>query len=366
MKENKISWGRALIVAGAFFAANVGAGTASGQDLLQYFANFGLTKALLGWAVMMVTMLVMNPIIMVHGYDEIKTQEQSGSVFQYYCGKYIGWGLRILIPVFLLGTAVAMCSAAGAVFEEYWGLPHLLGTGIVVVVMTVCYLMGTRKLINILGGIGPFIIVFTLIVSLYATFAGTEMASSDAFLAENPGLKVSEHWWFSGVLFGVFAPFIMAQFLQEMGAGEKNRKSLIAGSLIGIIGYCLVCLLIVLAELANISAVSTASVPTLVFANMLHPFLGNCYAVIIVLAIYSTVAPLHWSFCQAFPTQEKPAMNRLIAIASAVVILVGGQLPFSTLVNVLYPFIQYFGVAFLVFVVAKWAMEKFAGKGTEK
>ena len=40
--ENKVNWGRVMILAGAVIAFTIGSGFATGQEIIQYFTAYGV------------------------------------------------------------------------------------------------------------------------------------------------------------------------------------------------------------------------------------------------------------------------------------------------------------------------------------
>ena len=110
--------------AGAFVAWVIGAGFATGQEILQFFGAYGL-DGLWGCLISMIIFAFFGGAIMQKGYDlQLKTHTQ---VFRYYCGPYIGRVLEFLTVLFLFCVVSIMIAGTGAVGSEYFGIPAEAG-----------------------------------------------------------------------------------------------------------------------------------------------------------------------------------------------------------------------------------------------
>ena len=79
--------------------------------------------------------------------------------------------------------------------------------------------------------------------------------------------------------------------------------------------------------------------------------------------IFNTIVPMLISVANQFAKpQESVTKHRAFIIAIAVIALIVGQLPFSVLVNTIYPFVGYFGVLFMILVLAKYIYWAVTGK----
>ena len=118
--------------------------------------------------------------------------------------------------------------------------------------------------------------------------------------------------------------------------------------------------------LATYSDVSVQEVPALQFATMISPFVGIVFAIVLLIMIYNTIVPMIISVANQFSSEESdPVKYKGIIVALAIVMLIGGQLPFSTLVNVVYPFVGYFGIAFMVVILVQYIRWHFSPKKGE-
>ena len=63
--ENKVNWGRVMILAGAVIAFTIGSGFATGQEIIQYFTAYGVQGIL--------TVLLFAVCFVYYNYNFAKT-----------------------------------------------------------------------------------------------------------------------------------------------------------------------------------------------------------------------------------------------------------------------------------------------------
>ena len=83
--------------------------------------------------------------------------------------------------------------------------------------------------------------------------------------------------------------------MSAMGSKAQNRTEVITGTILGNVLFTIGTLFLVLAEGSQIDIVGEMSIPALAMAQELSPIFGVIYAIILVLAIFTTAVPLMWS-----------------------------------------------------------------------
>ncbi|WP_041239131.1 hypothetical protein [Gordonibacter pamelaeae] len=129
------------------------------------------------------------------------------------------------------------------------------------------------------------------------------------------------------------------------------------------LGVC--ALLLNLALLSVFGEAVQYEVPVLFLAQQISPVVGLLFAVILLAEIYNTAVPMVWTVANQFvdEKQDKRKYQFLIALLCAVIFM-GGQLPFGMLVNLIYPFVGYFGALFIVVVIVqmiRWRIDRARG-----
>ena len=337
-----------LKLAGAYCAFCIGSGYASGQEVSQFFTSQGLLSfgAL---AISMALFMWFGSTIMMRGFDlNIKS---TNNIFREYCGKYIGMALEIFIPIFLFSVVVIMVAGSGATLSEYYGMNPYVGRVLMAAAATVTVFFGLSRLVTVIGIIGPVIIVISLVVGVLGILHGTvEISNVESTMANLEVPKASSNWAMSGLLYAAYMVMGSAPFFAGLGTQANTRKEALVGGLLG--GFLLIGAAVVMSTgmLMNIDTVFNKEVPALAMAGATAPWIADVFAVVLMLGIYSTAAPMLWSACNRLALDGTPRF-KIAAVVLGVAAFIGGQLPFGQLVGFIYPNMGKLGILFLVCVL---------------
>lgn len=353
MEEKKVHIWTVIKYAGAFIAFMIGSGFASGQEIMQFFTSFGLW----GVAGALISMFLFSwsgAVFMGRGFDH--KDEKDFSPFRYYCGKYLGIFFEWFIPFFLFCVVVTMISGAGATVHQYFGLPTWVGSVAMAVLATLSVLLGLQKLIDIIGCLGPFTIIFTMIIAIYTLFTqGGNLAGVGDALANVEGLadkQAAPAWWIAGLLYVAYNATGSVPFFNGMGQGARSKREVQLGAIFGGVLLMLAAICVSLAMLCDIEHTSTLDIPILYLADFISPLFGGIFSIIIIGEIFSTAAPMLWVTANKLG-KEGTTKHKIIVIVLGIVALLGGLLPFDVLVGTIYPYTGYLGIAFLIIVAVK-------------
>lgn len=355
--------------AGAVIATLIGSGFASGQEAMQFFAAYG-TNGIIGCVIAILLFAGMSGVLLGYGFKHKGASDFSA--FRYFCGKYLGTFLEWFTILFCFLVGIIMVSGAGATLNQYFGVPQIVGSGLMAAIVLLSALFGLKRIVDILGSIGPVTIAFLIILAVYTLVVhGGGLADSNAAV-EAAGDSVvygvgSGSAWFALGAFMYVAYNILAgvPFMSEMGTGARSRKEAVLGGALGgaALGVC--ALLLNLALLSVFGEAVQYEVPVLFLAQQISPVVGLLFAVILLAEIYNTAVPMVWTVANQFvdEKQDKRKYQFLIALLCAVIFM-GGQLPFGMLVNLIYPFVGYFGALFIVVVIVqmiRWRIDRARG-----
>lgn len=347
--KNEIRISMVIKLAGAFCAFLIGAGFATGQEIMQYFTNYGLMKGLGVMAVNCVLGAWTAAAIMNLGNESKDTQGLAS--YKNLCGKYVGAVLSWFIPIFMFLTLVIMIAGFGSTLNQLFGAPNWVGCLVLAVVVTAVVLLGLARVIDTIGFIGPTIIVVTMIMAISVLVTkGLDLGNWDNYINTHDVLLASKSWFMSGVLYALWNIVMCLPFMSAMGSKANNRTEVIAGAVFGNVLFTIGTLFLVLAEGSQIDIIGEVSIPALAMAQELSPVFGIIYAIVIILAIFTTAVPLMWSV-SARLAKEKTLKFAIICIIIAVLGFFGGQLPFETLINYIYPLIGYVGFIEFAFII---------------
>ncbi|VHV98916.1 membrane protein [Clostridioides difficile] len=209
--SEKVNVKTVISFAGAYVATVIGSGFATGQEIMQFFSFYGFA-GIIGGIISMVLFSWMGASVMSKG-KELQLKEPI-KIYRVYCGKYLGIFFEWFGPLFLFGVFVVMISGAGATLTEYYGLNPFVGRVGMAVVALLTVSLGLDKLSKILGGIGPIIIIFTLLVG------GISLAKNIGNIGEAAQVlstvkiaKPVPNAYLSGVIYTTYNTIVVMAFL---------------------------------------------------------------------------------------------------------------------------------------------------------
>ncbi|SDN16828.1 GerAB/ArcD/ProY family transporter [Bacillus sp. OK048] len=158
MKKN---WSAAFQIAAVYVGTVVGAGFATGREIVEFFSRFGfigfLSILLSGCLLILLGSKLMRIAARINA---VSYQEFNVHLF----GKWAGRGINIIMLFMLLGVTAVMLAGAGAVFEEQLGLTKNLGIFITIFFSFVVMMVGTKGLFAVNSFVVPIMVCFSLML----------------------------------------------------------------------------------------------------------------------------------------------------------------------------------------------------------
>ncbi len=339
---------KSLKLASAFIGIVVGAGFASGQEILQYFTSFGYW----GFAAVVVAAALFGYLgmVLMRLGSRMQTTSHEDAVYA-ISGKVLGKVIDYTLILTLFGILVVMIAGAGSIFSQQFSLAPAFGRSIMIVLVVFTIMLNVKKVITIISSITPFLILLVVAITIFSLFTmDSSFAALEPIAREQ--LSTTPHWLLSAINYVSLAIALGASMALVMGGAEKDEKIAARGGLIGGIGFGVLILLSYLAIFAKVDIVGSSDLPMLALADNISPFLGVVMAIVIFAMIYNTAVSLLLSFSARFMEMGTKGF-RVFVIISGVVAFLLSFLGFTALVNWFYPIVGYLGLLLLgVLVVA--------------
>ena len=344
-----------LSAAFAYVGVIVGAGLASGQDLLQYFLAYGAI-GLIGIAALGVLNVIFGAVALQLG--SYYRSDNHDVVFEQIARP----ALRRIIDVVLVFSAFTMgfvmLAGAGANLEQQFGLPAWAGSALCAVLVVLTAFLNFDRIMKVIGVFTPIIMVAIAVLMIYSLVTPhASVAELDA-AARNvtpalPNLVFSTLNYFAlCVVGGIAMAFVLGGSILRIG--EARRAGHIGGVLIALVlGADAVALYL------NVDRIWNFDVPALEIARSVHPAFAFGYTLVIFALIYNTAFSLFYSTARRF-SGGSTARLRIVLIAVVAVGYAASFMGFKKLVGVMYPIIGWLGVALLVILAVGWLRERSA------
>ncbi|MFC4075578.1 YkvI family membrane protein [Salinithrix halophila] len=221
-------WFTAARVGFAYIGTVVGAGFASGQEIMHFFTRFGMggvsailmVTALFSW--LGIRMMVMGARLKANSYEEFNN---------YLFGDRWGRWMNIFVGLVLFGVTTAMMSGTGALFREQLGLSFHLGVIVTSLIAFVVILRGMEGILSVNALVVPLMFLFTVLVGVN----GFQTGGMEEFIGM-VSVAEDDHWITSAVTYVAFNLAMSQAVLVPMGNEIQDEKTLRMGGLLGGIG----------------------------------------------------------------------------------------------------------------------------------
>lgn len=340
---------KSLQIAGAFVGLIVGAGFASGQEIIQYFTSFG-TLGIFGGIVATVAFAFLGMTLAQLGSD-LQTTSHKGVIY-HIGGRYIGFLLDVLITFVLFGVAVVMFAGAGSAFNQMFGIDQKIGSIIMVLLTIGTLLLNVKNIINIIAIATPYLMAIIFVILIYSVFTmDISWSQADTMAKKQPG--AASNWILGATLYVSYNIAAGAAMLIVMGGTVRDRKVAGLGGLLGGLMLGALIILINITMFVKMDAVAGVDMPTLELANQIHPTMGLLMSIALLAMMYNTAVGMFYAFTVRFITPAHPYFKPslvMMGLLGFIASLVG----FTTLVGKVYSTIGYLGFALIIVIVIAW------------
>ena len=344
-----------LSVAFAYVGVIVGAGLASGQDLLQYFLAFG-AKGLIGIVALGVLNVIFGVVALQRG--SYFRSDNHDEVFERITHPV----LRRVIDVVLIFSAFTMgfvmLAGAGANLQQQFGVPTWAGSLLCALLVILTAFLDFDRIMNVIGVFTPIIMIAIAVLAIYSLVTPHAGIAELNAAARNvtpalPNLWLATINYFAlCVVGGIAMAFVLGGSILRIG--EARRAGRIGGLLIALVLGA-----DALALYLNVDRIWDVNVPALAIARSIHPIFAFGYTLVIFALIYNTAFSLFYSTARRFSGGSTSRM-RLVLIGVVAAGYAASFMGFKKLIGMMYPVIGWLGVVLLIILAVGWLRERSA------
>ncbi|WP_369326793.1 hypothetical protein AB6N01_03390 [Alcaligenes nematophilus] len=338
-----------LGIAMAFVGVVVGAGFASGQEILQFFSSFGYW-GLLGGVVSGLCFTILG--MAVGELSQVSVSHSFKEGLYLICGPRLGVVVDIMITFFMYAIAVVMFAGGGSLMEQQWGVPAQYGSIAVMLITVLIVFLRVDRVMAFIGSITPILVLMMIFLCIYSwNTRDLPLEELDVIAQTKP--QGAGHWLVGSLLYVSYNMVVGAPFLMIAGAQATSRRNALLGGLVGglLLGFLIV--LISAGVFGRIDTIGSAALPMLMLATEQSKLLGTIMSVVIFAMILTTSVGVLYSFSARIFTPNTRKFNIGTAIAG-VLGLVGAKIGFINLVGTVYPFFGYLGFVLMAWILIAW------------
>jgi uncharacterized membrane protein YkvI len=338
----KKNWAAAFQIAAVYVGTVVGAGFATGKEIVEFFSRFGFFG--------FISILMSGYLLVIFGSKLMRMAARiNAKSYQefnsYLFGKWAGRAINFFMLFMLLGVSAVMLAGAGAVFEEQLDLPKNLGVFLTIIFSFFVMMVGTRGIFAVNTFVVPIMITFSLLLMTFSVRIPN-------FLSQFLFIPHADDGWKS-----VLAPFSYAALnlglaqavLVPIASEIKDDWTIKWGGILG--GMALTIILIsshlTLIMLPNLQLYQ---IPMAVIMKNLAPFLYWIFVLVIYGEIFTSVIGnvfgIDRQIKQYLSVPTLLSISCIFAVCYVISLIDYGQL-----LSYLYPL---FGYISLIFFVLLW------------
>lgn len=332
-------------VAATYVGAVMGAGFASGQEIQQFFINFG--------SIGLIGILMSTTLFAILGWIMLELQKRwrvtsYAEFFEYLLGKKWGSRMDILVSLLLFIGMTAMLSGAGAVFQQYFELSSWVGILLTALVIALALWFKGEGVLWINSILIPLKFIFCIGIAVLAiVFAdGTKGISNE--ITANP---LIQNWFFSGILYVSFnitlAMVVFASLGREVQQSEARLGAVFGGTALGMFA------LVIGLALLSFPEVKGFEIPMVAVAGGLGPWPAFLYVIVLWLAMLTAAIGNGFSLINHIEKKFKINYKSAALFILLLVIPLSG-VQFSIIVKTIYPVFGYIGLIFLPVLFWAW------------
>ena len=330
-------------IASIYVGTVIGAGFASGREIIEFFGIYGL-KGILGMIISGILFSLIGGLLLVKIYNnKIKSfNELVNGIF----GEKLGFIIDTIITFSLYTGFSVMIAGSGAIFKEELGLSYNIGIITMVIFSFIVFLFSLEGLSFINTVLVPLLIIGIIFTSIYVSAReGYNFSNVEGVSLSGKGNFISSAFLYVGsnslIILVVFSSLLPLM---------KDKKTAVLGGLMG--GFILFTLgiSILSSMLIYYNEVFQLDIPMLKICNFIGYNYRKLYAIILWIAMFTTALANGFGFMNRIKEGKHKIPLTLIFCISAIPL---AKLGFSNLVGVLYPVFGFIGFVVMLFVLVR-------------
>ncbi|WP_026907177.1 YkvI family membrane protein [Paucisalibacillus globulus] len=333
-------WTAILLVAATYIGTVIGAGFATGKEIVTFFSNFGA----LGTIGIIVSCYLLTyfgtKIMLISAHIKAYSYKEFND---YLFGHTWGKVINIMIFIIVMSVTSVMLSGAGAVFHEQLGIPYFVGIITTILLVFLVVMRGLKGLFAINSYIVPLIILFGLFI-----FISIFDDNPSLLLAPFLSITIPEHpfWTISPFTYASFNVITAMVVLVPLGKEIQDEYVLKWGGFLGGLGLFILLLLSHFSLLVN-PTTFPFDIPMAEIVKQFGGLIHILFLLIIFSEIFNTVTANVYGISRQVKTSFGIKYNHAVLAILLIIFLVSQQYGYGQLLSILYPLFGYIGLLYL-------------------
>lgn len=343
-------------VAMALVGLLVGAGFASGQEVIQYFLSFGYI-GIVGAVVSGVIIFVVGTTIFQLGSYYLA--DDHSAVFNRVSSPLVSKYMDYATMFSLFAFGFVMVAGAGSNLNQQFGFAPWVGATIMTVFLVLSGFLNVDRITDVISTITPF-----LIVAIIVAFGITIMNMPDSLnemneiaLQQSPADGVFNNWLLAAVNYGTLVNIMAVSMMLVIAGSQMNPRTAGVGGLLGGLIFAILLVILNFILFFNMDKVAGADMPLLAVFDSMHPTVGVIVSIIIYMMIYNTAVGMFYAMARRL-THKHPERFRVVYFTVVGIGFVLSFVGFADLISWVYPAIGYLGIILTIAILIGWFRDR--------
>lgn len=326
-----------LGVSCGYAAAIIGAGFASGQEIVSFFVRYG-RYSIIGVLIACIIFALFSCAVLCTCVER-KTYNYADFLDRIFSGKYMKHIIELMTLIFAAASVCVMTACAGEMGFILLGVHKILGALAFTVICGIIFFLDSKKIMGVNSVLGAVIIFGIILSCLYILRYREHQAFSD---------KAS--MVMSGAAYAGYNLITTGAILSEMSRFLKDRREAVISSMVS--GFVLLIMITLIWGVLGIyyGKINLGEIPMLTMAMRQNKVLGGFYSVMLLFAVLTTGVSNGFGIIDM--KGDKFGRNK----TAAAVLIMGFCLSgagFSNLINTVYRLCGYVGMVIVFWTIYK-------------
>ncbi len=341
----------AVRIACIYVSSVVGAGFASGQEIIKFFTTY-YEGGFYGIILAGVIFAAVGGIVLDRVYSEgIGNYDEF--VYPTF-GRLAGWIVNIVVTLFMLALFSIMVAGMGSILHDKLALSYRLSVILMACICMFVILGDIRRVTSVSSVVTPVLILGIIFIGLYIIVFKDISVFNIISLLRNK----SDNWFVSSLLYVSYNSILSVIVLCNLLPYLKSRRSAAWGGILG--GFILCLITLILNTTINLfyPRFTKGEIPMLDIVERYSSVLSHIYTAVLWLAML--VSAVNSGFCLVERISSRTGINmKLITVIICILVIPLSFVGFSGLISSIYPMFGYVGLFMLTVIIFHRAKEIF-------
>lgn len=354
-KQSSNAWHIALMLIGTV----IGAGFASGAEIMAYFTSYG-EAGFMGMILAGVIFAGSTYITLKIAYEHKNTDY--GTFTKQIAGKWIGALLDVMVTLSMLLGYGVMLAGSGAIFSQQWHLPQWTGAAAMAGLTFLALKSESGGIIWINRILTPILIAGILMLGGYTLLSFAAKKEAAGLLLEPLSIFTAQPMknlpqaLGSAVLYASYNMLGAAAVLVSLSAYIHTKKEAAQAACLGGAVLLILTLALGVATFSNYDTIQGVSIPVLALLDQ-HAFWQKLYVGVLLGAMYTTAVSDGFGFIRRVQA-ALPLSRSIICLTMILLALILSGFGFTGLVTKGYRFFGYLGIGQLILMMIQCIPKK--------